>query len=138
MREIKFRAWIKANKRMELCIGVNPFYVSDCDRLHWKHDEVELMQFTGLKDKNGKEIYEGDLIEVKTEKYHFISEIMWDETSASFEFQDTQNTYCGLDAINVFEHGSSLYGGFVEVIGNIHENLELLNQLTTDSSPNPI
>ena len=86
----------------------------------------EIMQFTGLKDKNGKEVYEGDLIDVKTDKVHFISEIEWNETCGCFEFQDTENSWCGLDAIYVYKNGQSLFGGFVEVIGNIYENPELL------------
>ena len=50
-REIKFRAWSKSNKTMEYDTG----HRVDCDL-------YELMQFTGLHDKNGKEIYEGDIV----------------------------------------------------------------------------
>ena len=67
MRDIKFRAWIKPEKRMIHCVEVNPFYIGDCDRLHWKHDEIELMQFTGMCDETDDEteVFEGDIVEYR-------------------------------------------------------------------------
>ena len=72
MREIKFRAWDKKNKRMS-----EPFYLLDVP--FWTNDvleikrgvvkaRAEILQFTGLKDKNGKDIYEGDIIQDKETK----------------------------------------------------------------------
>ena len=123
MREIKFRAWIKNNKRMERCIEVNPFYIGDCDRFHWKHEEVELMQYTGLKDKNDKEIYEGDIIDAS-----YINPMSNEVIKKHYLIEYGEGQY------KAKLIGSSPYGdtwiNFINekgtVIANIYENPELL------------
>lgn len=83
---------------------------------HKSFDEIELMQFTGLHDKNGKEIYEGDV--VKHRGRH-------GTTTSVVEFKD--------GCFNVgYHYGSStrvkpmLLNKRMEIIGNIHENPDLL------------
>ena len=114
-RIIKFRAWDKENKIMAydndiLIYGVHSlnFAINK-----WQQD-YELMQFTGLMDKDGKEIYEGDFYKnvkggIKIIKYE----------NFGFEFDDEG---IGFDILHDVKEKKA-YG---EVIGNIYENKELL------------
>lgn len=85
-------------------------------------DEESVCQCTGLKDKNGNLIWENDVVEVKNDKHHFISQIEWDNFCKGFMFQDTKTTACGMDAIS----DSGCYRFGCEVIGNIFDNPELM------------
>ena len=118
-REIRFRAWDKLGSRMcevaridfsdpEIQIAYFTGKLTKRRRQHvWrKWKEVKLMQYTGLKDKNGKEIYEGDILLIK-------SQIDNKEFKVPVEFVD-----------GMFEaEGSGLLCHIPdkEVIGNIHE-----------------
>lgn len=115
-REIKFRAWAIWSKAM--------FYPDDEDGWTLDRGEIRplpntmLMQYTGLKDKNGKEIYEGDVVKAATENRDFIWEIVWIESDCAFELKRGDD-YVFLPAIN--------HQRF-EVIGNIYSNPELLKK----------
>ena len=122
MREIKFRAW---DKRQEAFI----FPTNDETRfVHWPNQlpnfnvcyqwNIVLTQYTGLKDKNGKEIYEGDILESEN----------W--RGKVFFATDLACFYC-----ETFKFPKSCYSdhqfplcnsGSVQVVGNIYENVELL------------
>ena len=79
--------------------------------LYAKEDEAKIEQCTGLKDKNGKLIYEGDIILVDDDK----CPVEWDSENARY---------------NVVGYGEIAYLNYndIEVIGNIHENPELLKE----------
>ena len=78
------------------------------------NDKV-LMQSTGLKDKNGKLIYEGDIVKFKTELFGKPKQIIWDECHYILK-----NTFIILCDMEIKQFG-------LEVIGNIYENKELLD-----------
>ena len=114
MREIKFRAWDKQTKKMD-----DWQYVSTYDNLtrwiEWPERKV-LMQYTGLKDKNGKEVFEGDIY-IYTGKFEGSPPSYVGNLQSFFELKGS------LEDAHGFVYGDDYS---FEVIGNIWENTELL------------
>lgn len=126
MRIIKFRAWDKHFKEMAsiICLNIGQFSEDHILKskshpytYNQKFENVILMQFTGLHDKNGREIYDGDV--VLTGKYEDkkddIFVVRWAHCGFVFDPIDEE-----LDLEEIIFHEKS------EIIGNIHENPELV------------
>jgi uncharacterized phage protein (TIGR01671 family) len=116
MRTIKFRAWNEAHKMMSVAFSLRDVLFGRTQGANFHGSE--LMQFTGLLDKNGKEIYEGDIVR----------EVYKEERLYQVRFT---NARFGLHLIKA-EKGRPTYRPLdiashpCEVIGNIYENPELL------------
>ena len=112
-RDMKFRAWNKNTKKMVCPHKLTPLALHpDCVEMKGVfipfHDDYILMQYTGLKDKNGKEIYEGNIVK----EGGIVSVIEWAQPNARFCYRTETGTV-------------GLYGFYGEIIGNIYENNEI-------------
>lgn len=116
-REIKFRCFnTHANvmQSWEDMVNLNKMHL-----LANQKPSYQIMQFTGLKDINGKDIYEGDII--KSTSFGLVYKVDWDTSAATFLLQL-------LGAPIMDYEGMDAFGDEIEVIGNIHENPELLKR----------
>ena len=128
MKEFKMKAWLKKENKMVSIIGIdlNYQYIRYTDDGNLFKDDykiaefkdIELLQFTGLKDKAGQEVYEADVIK-------FNDGI--DDIYGLISYDDEDAVYC-VSYENVTEHLSNMAGDF-EIVGNIFENPNLHEQL---------
>ncbi|WP_436668008.1 YopX family protein [Latilactobacillus sakei] len=118
MREIKFRAWDKENKAFMPSEG---YAICDGDVMGLRYgnemedvltDQVEIMQYTGLKDMYGRDIYEGDVVEFEASLIRTKAEVKYSRN----QFIVSMNS--------VMPRSLDLY--LVKIIGNKFENPELL------------
>jgi uncharacterized phage protein (TIGR01671 family) len=124
-RQLKFRVWDKIAKRFIKCNEVYQGHYSLSLKGKFYNlqngsgdDDYIVQQFTGLKDKNGKEIYEGDIIQYQDGSYQSAN---YDKVVVEWMSEDAGYDYTGWKLKDTF-----LQGGSYKVIGNIFENPELL------------
>jgi len=122
MRVIRFRAWDRIEKQMFFDVSLYADGWAFCEDDHQLGDigkQCDLMQYTGLKDKNGKEIYEGDLING--------CDVAVEYTKVTIEWFNGGFAMMGHQKPNKWIEGRLDTPEFeCEVIGNIYENPELL------------
>ena len=130
----RYRAWIKTKKRMietddlldidyenEVVTTQQVYFENglpdDRDLDNFVFDEIELMQSTGLKDKNGKEIFEGDIVKMSKDVY------------SEPTYYEVVRHYGGAYRLESKQHGCELWLRHTdcEVVGNVYENKELLD-----------
>ena len=128
MRELKFRAWDIKEKVMHKAgflfdsdgtIFDNTLCDGEMESFSFGSGQIILMQYVGLKDKNGKEVYEGDILK---DNYGRILLVEWYKYGFSFKAITETNFLRARDISQWFENGERL----PEIIGNLYENQELM------------
>ena len=126
--QLKFRAW-NGKEMIEphlVVVYLGAGYVEkpsfDLNRINLEDgEEVELMQFTGLTDKNGKDIYEGDLLQNDSGR---IGKVVWHKYTASWDtnvvYSSGRDNFIGFKPVE--------WGSRITVIGNIHQHPELMDR----------
>ena len=130
MREIKFRAWLKYGKEIvdveeidfmnEVINYIDNDYENNEQEIIGAYFEnIELMQYTELKDKNNKEIYEGDIVKLRAN--HGIGVIKYYDEWGAFVVEYIKPRPLAVLGMNYYKED-------IEVLGNIYENPELLGE----------
>lgn len=129
-RENKYRAFYKSEKRwIDIfslhCDDGHILSVEDVTGLRLNISDINLVQYTGLKDQDGQEIFEGDILKHITDENITIKKVVYDAQHGAFimkcdkYFAELRATYGDGD----------MYADTYLIIGNIYENPEILKQI---------
>lgn len=132
----KFRAWHKESDSVQGMYKVSELFFDNYDELCailLRHDlgfqklvvdvsQIKLMQWTGQQDKNGKDIYEGDIITLVYSGIVYTGSVEWDSSTASFRDCSFNSNYLEREK-DILD---TEYYKHCIISGNIHENPELL------------
>lgn len=128
MKELKIKAWLKKEKKMVSIIGIDFNYeyiryteddnLFNSDYKVAEFKDIELLQFTGLKDNGGQELYEADVIKFNDGVDDIYGLISYDDEDGAYR----------VSYENITEHLLEREGDF-EIVGNIFENPDLHEQL---------
>jgi uncharacterized phage protein (TIGR01671 family) len=144
-REIKFRAWDYANKRMRLFdsakegilfSGSDVYFStgwSSLDDPTFDEDnqtKFELMEYTDLKDKNGKDIYEGDIVQYGNSNKEKLFEVRFFKEWGVWGLNDNGRPFGRSGSSTKYEpyFMTTFHRNKIQVIGNIYENKDLINE----------
>lgn len=129
MKEFKMKAWLKKENKMVAIIGIdlNYQYIRYTDDGNLFKDDykiadfkdVELLQYIGMKDKNNKEIYEGDILKLRDN--HGIQLVKYHDEWSAFIVESQKDTSVGVLGLYFDKED-------FEIIGNAYENPELLGE----------
>lgn len=129
MKEFKMKAWLKKEKKMVAIIGIdlNYQYIRYTDDGNLFKDDykiadfkdVELLQYIGMKDKNNKEVYEGDILKLRDN--HGIQLVKYHDEWSAFILESQKDTSVGVLGLYFDKED-------FEIIGNAYENSELLGE----------
>lgn len=129
MRSIKFRAWDKKTRQMSIPLMIKDISVVEFREnwfadMGWVFTELVWLQFTGLKDKLGNEVYEGDILKFNSSLHTLpdkFYEVYWSDGGAWFIKEKAKS--------RSFDEGERINGFhlyYSEVMGNVYSHPELL------------